>query len=263
MRRAYCDIPEGQIHYQTEGTGEPVLLLLHQVPFSSDEYSEMMPILAKNYRVIAMDILGYGNSDKPPKVYQVEDYVRSIISFLDATDIGKSNVVGHHTGATLAVALAVHYPDRVDKLVLSGCSFLSPEDRRSLLNSPRYAPMEITKNGSFLMREWEYSCSILHGGDLEIIYKAFLARIMAGPRLHDAHYAVFRYEKEPELPLIKSPTLLLAGTEDMFYNKLEILKNIIPRCRTKVIKGAGNFVALEKPYEFADAILDFLKNPQV
>jgi hypothetical protein len=55
-RRAYVDIPEGQVHYQTAGSGEPILLL-HQTPQSSDEYAMcLMPILAEKYHVIAMDL---------------------------------------------------------------------------------------------------------------------------------------------------------------------------------------------------------------
>ena len=69
--RAYTDIPEGQVHYQTAGDGEP-LLLLHQTPMFSEEYSLMIPILAPIFRVIAMDTLGYGNSNKPPAGFQID-----------------------------------------------------------------------------------------------------------------------------------------------------------------------------------------------
>jgi len=262
MKRAYTEVPEGQIHYRTEGDGEP-LLLLHQTPFSSDEYSKMIPILSKRYRVVAMDTLGYGNSGKPPGVYQIEDYARSIISFLDALDIRKTSVVGHHTGATLAVELASVYPERVDKVIISGCSLYTPQERQSMLNNIRYAPMESNEDGSFLMNQWQYCWSMSPHVNLEIASKIFTAVILAGPKLHDAHYAAFNYEKESKLHLIKSPTLLIAGTEDMFYKKLEAVKNLIPRCKNKVIENAGNVLALEQPNEFAQAILEFLENPGV
>ncbi len=73
MKRAYVDVPGGQVHYRTEGRGRP-LILIHQSVCSSDEYSRVLPLLAKNYRVIAMDTLGYGESDKPPRVYDIPDY---------------------------------------------------------------------------------------------------------------------------------------------------------------------------------------------
>ncbi len=59
MKKAYADLPEGQIHYLTAGEGEP-LVLLHQTPLSLDEYLDMIPSLAKSNKVIAMDSPGYG-----------------------------------------------------------------------------------------------------------------------------------------------------------------------------------------------------------
>ncbi len=59
VRRAFLDAPEGQIHYRTAGAGRPVLLL-HQTPRSSDEYRDVIPILARELRVVAMDTIGYG-----------------------------------------------------------------------------------------------------------------------------------------------------------------------------------------------------------
>ena len=64
MKRGYADTPEGQVHYRTEGNGEP-LLLLHKAGLSSDEFTEMLPFLGKKFQVIAMDVLGYGNTDLP------------------------------------------------------------------------------------------------------------------------------------------------------------------------------------------------------
>lgn len=110
MKRAYADIPEGQIHYRTEGEGPP-LLLIHQAVISSLEYSRMIPILSKTHRVMAMDMLGCGGSDKPPRAYQIGDYARSVASFLDSLGIKKASVVGHHTGACIGVELAVTYPE--------------------------------------------------------------------------------------------------------------------------------------------------------
>ena len=72
MRKGYIDIPEGQIHYRTAGNGEPVLLL-HMTAQSSMEFESIIPILAKSYRVVAMDTLGHGNSDNPPGGFRIEE----------------------------------------------------------------------------------------------------------------------------------------------------------------------------------------------
>lgn len=59
MKRYFLDTPYGQIHYVVEGFGDP-LILLHQAPRSIDEYAKIIPILSRNYRIIAMDTLGAG-----------------------------------------------------------------------------------------------------------------------------------------------------------------------------------------------------------
>ncbi|MFC1930222.1 alpha/beta fold hydrolase, partial [Chloroflexota bacterium] len=236
---------------------------LHKTPFSSEEYLKVIPILSKRYWVVVMDTLGYGNSDQPPQGYRIEDYAQGIVHFLDALHIKKTSIVGNHTGTALGVEVAATCPERVDKLVLLGCSLYTPEEREVFLNNPKYAPIDINKDGSFLMKDWEYCLSNSPYLDLEDSFRMFVAHMMAGPRLHDAHYAAFRYEKGVKLPLVKSPTLLIYGREDQFCRKLEAVRDLIPRCKTRVFEKASSGIPLEKPEELAEAVFDFLSNPGV
>ena len=73
--------PEGQIYYRTEGNGEAVLFL-HKASMSSDEFSEILPIIGQKYRAIAPDVLGCGNSDQPAFKPQIEDYAATLFIFL-------------------------------------------------------------------------------------------------------------------------------------------------------------------------------------
>jgi len=257
VKKGYVDIPEGQVHYQTDGSGEN-LLLLHQSPMSSDEFADMIPILAKNCRVVAMDTLGHGNSDDPPHEYEIEDFARSVISFLDALGINKTSIVGHHTGAVIAVEVAAAYPKRVDKIILSGCPVLRPEEWQALLSQPMSRDLEMTHDGRFLNKKWEKYMSMSHHVNPELWFKPFIISLKARTRPYDAHFAVARYDIKPRLHLIKSPTLVISGSEDMFLNQLESTKSLLRRCTARVIEGGGVFVCFEKPKEFAQVILDFL-----
>ena len=87
MHRRFLDTPDGQIHYVTAGAGRPVLLL-HQTPRSWDEYREVIPILARERRVIAMDTIGYGESYKPDRRCDIEDYARGAVALVDGLGIG-------------------------------------------------------------------------------------------------------------------------------------------------------------------------------
>jgi len=95
-----------------------------------------MPAFARKYHVIAMDTLGYGDSDKPAKVSTLDVYAETVTMLMDALGLKKSSLVGHHTGAKIAEFVAVRYPDRVGKLVLSSPGLLESEEMKRLLKKP-------------------------------------------------------------------------------------------------------------------------------
>ena len=99
MSRCLLDSRMGQVHCIVAGEGAGVpLLLLHQTPRSVDEYAEVLPLLARERRVIALDTPGYGCSDRVPGQPSIADYAGAAIDVLDALGIERATVVGHHTG---------------------------------------------------------------------------------------------------------------------------------------------------------------------
>ena len=127
----------------------------------------------------------------------------------------------------------------------------------------RRKPADDKGDGGFLTGIWQGYRNSLPGGGPEMRLKVLIPTIMAAARPYDAHHACGRYEIRPRLGLIKSPTLLMSGSRDLMLNELESTKSIIPRCRTQVIQGGGIYIGLEYPKEFAKAVDDFMKNPQV
>jgi pimeloyl-ACP methyl ester carboxylesterase len=132
IKRAFLDTEDGQILYRIGGEGNP-LLLLHMTPRSSDEFRELMPMLAQNRCVIAMDLMGLGDSDKPPRVYSVADYAKTIIALLDELGINKTSIFGSLTGGYIAGEVAVAYPERVEKLILGNVFGFDQEERDKIL----------------------------------------------------------------------------------------------------------------------------------
>jgi pimeloyl-ACP methyl ester carboxylesterase len=259
MRRAYVDISEGQVHYRTGGRGDNILLL-HKTSMSSMEYSKIMPTLAESYRVVAMDTLAYGESDKPPMGYNIEDYARSVVNFLNVLGIKKTNIIGHLTGAAIAVEVAALHPELLEKLVLVSCPYYDPEVRKARLSDHTFGIEEIREDGSHLIDIWNRYRKIAPQAKAENLQRTILGHLMAGPRSHDGHLAVFRYNIEKRLPLIKSPTLLIYDTVgDQFHSRIEATKRLIPDCYVKIIEGGADLIPLERPDEFIQAILDFMK----
>lgn len=262
MTKGYANIPEGQVSYITEGIGEP-LLLLHQTPFSFEEYSQVIPILSKSYRVVAMETLGYGYSDNPPREYEIEDYAQSVNNFLSAIGIDKTSIVGHHTGAAIAVEIAAAYPERVDKLLLAGCPLWEPERWEQFFNDLGSRIQHPGEDGQFLIDWWNIIKYFSPQSKPKDLLKPIALTLDGLTKTYDAHNAVVRYNIHKRLPLIKSPTLLISGSEDIFFDRIELTKSLISQCKIQIIEGAGYLICFEKPIEFSQAILKFMKNPGV
>ena len=263
MKRAYVEIPEGQIHYQVEGNGEP-LLLLHQGMFSSDEFIKVMPILSKHYQCIARDMLGYGMSDANPPDFTIEDYARADINFMNALGIKKASMVAIHTGCSIAAEIAIARPEMVDKLVFYGLPSFDPAVREACIKSYTFSPVEIQEDGSHLTsRLWKTTRKMGARATPEDWNLVVMAGLMARGGVFHGEHAVFGYDEEKRFPLVKNPTLIISGTEDVFHPRLDMVKGLFLRSRTVFIEAVDGFATLEKPEELAQAALDFLSNPGI
>lgn len=119
LRLAYAATARGRLHYAEAGSG-PALLLMHATPGSWRAMAALMPLLAPQFRVIALDTPGYGNSEPVPGTVRIESMAESVVALLDALQLPKAHLLGLHTGNKIAAALAAAWPQRVDRLVLAG-----------------------------------------------------------------------------------------------------------------------------------------------
>lgn len=257
MKKGYVNLPGGQVHYREEGHGVPVLLL-HQTAFDSDEYSDMLPILGRACRAIAMDSPGYGMSYLPEKPFEVEDYARTVRDFILALGLGKVTLVGHHTGAAIAVETAAAYPELVERLVSSGTPDFDPEVRRIRLEGNPFKPMVPTEGGSHLLEKWQRLQKFMPAAGPAGWNRFVIASLLAGARGEDGHRAVYRHIIEPRLHLIKCPVLLISGAQDTFARQVYETQKKVSGSRVMIIEGADPMIAVEQPAKFAEAILGFM-----
>lgn len=265
MIKGYVNLPTGQVHYRMEGSGEPVLLL-HQAPMSSAEFSDIIPFLSKDFRVIAPDLPGHGQSDDLPREFELEDYAESIMRFMDSLGVSKANIGGNHTGSAISMYIAVNYPERVKKLILSGESLIGIAEINSFIEALKTRPMSrdipLDESGHFLVETWERYRPLAPNSPPEVRFKPFIIGLAARLRRYDAHLPVFRWmAKEDRLPKIKSPTLIFSGDKDLFYSEklMQSAPSRIPGCKIAVINDGGAMVCFEKPREVASVFLRFLK----
>lgn len=106
------------IAYIDEGKGENVLLLIHGLGTNAKSWLKNIPSLSENFRIIAVDLPGYGKSDKKNYKYSMSFYSDVLSEFLTNLKINKATFVGHSMGGQISMVTALNHPDKVDKLVL-------------------------------------------------------------------------------------------------------------------------------------------------
>lgn len=106
-----------RVRYVDVGTG-PAVVLLHGFASSLETWEGLVPELAKDHRVLALDLKGFGWTDRPEGDYSPEAEAKLVLALMDRRGIGRASVVAHSWGASVALAMALSAPDRVDRLAL-------------------------------------------------------------------------------------------------------------------------------------------------
>ncbi len=122
----YVQVNGNRIAYRDEGEGE-FLLLVHGMTGSSATWCHAIAELARDFRVVAPDLLGHGQSDKPRSDYSLGGYAVWLRDFMDALGIARATVIGHSLGGAIALQLAYQHRQRCERLVLIASSGLEPE----------------------------------------------------------------------------------------------------------------------------------------
>jgi pimeloyl-ACP methyl ester carboxylesterase len=170
----------------------------------------------------------------------------------------------------VAIELQIKWPQRVNKLILSGLGIPpSPDEAKRSKEIENFektftAAVQIKKDGSHLMEWWRRAD--LWGDPPDLMEERLLEYVKAGPRGEEAHWTTTKTEWDPEvrLPLVTCPTLILTGTQDKYLTPEAVksnaakMANLLPKGKYAVIENGPMHVDVRMPKEFATAILDFL-----
>ena len=264
MKRGFVDLPDGQVHYRREGSGEP-LLLFHATQASSVNFCQVIPFLSQSYWVIAPDYPGYGDSDLPPRLYTIADYAESMFKVMDGLGIQKASIVGDTTGADVAVEMAASHPERIDKLFLNNCPYWKYDVNR-LRSFDDYPQVELREDGSHLLEKWEGVAKGLEGASLAEIQRNVIVKLQAQlspQRGEETHFAVFTYKTQTRLPLVQSPTLVLTTPVGSFHRRAQDVKDTIPNSKLLEIPDLPSNFLQRRPHIYASAVLGFLTDHEV
>ena len=247
-----------KVHYVDAGTGSPVILL-HGLADDIGVWESVMPALAAKHRVIALDQIGFGRSDKPLLDYRVATFVDFLDRFLDELKIDHASLVGNSLGGWIAADFALAHPERIDRLVLcdaAGYAALGKNMNARTLSALRLASRDdIRYLGPLTFHDKRF---------YEDVDLAFKQRVTAGDgytidRVVDS---IIRNEDvlDGRLGAIRKPTLIVWGREDKVIplSFAERFHNEITGSRLEVIDNCGHMPHVECPDEFTRIVLEFL-----
>jgi pimeloyl-ACP methyl ester carboxylesterase len=255
--RGYVDTAEGQVHYRETGSGDAVVLL-HQSPSSSAMWEPLLPRLADaGFRAVAFDLPGFGMSDPPPEQPTLSYYARRIVDAAAGLGLERYNLIGHHTGCAVAVAIAAEYPDRVRRIVGYGVPLLAAESARELADE---APPEYDEAGEVVLAKWHHYWSVAPSGlQATLAARTVSEMLSAGRLLPYAHRAVGRADNAALMRGVSVPMLALAGTRELLRRETEAAASLSPWVRFVELGDATTFAADERPHELAALITEFLR----
>jgi pimeloyl-ACP methyl ester carboxylesterase len=273
MKRDFAKTRDGNVHYVLAGEG-PSLVLLHETPRSWRMYAGMFRHLDA-FRVIAPDTLGFGDSDKAPSDYSIAEYAANVVSFLDVLGVSRAHIFGDHTGAAIAVEIAIGAPERVDHLVLSGLPFWLNETERVMRHRQVVARDLISHigDGSHLGAIWQYllKSRIPAGGsgqivpaDMELLSEITLDALKAGPAWKQMELLMAMYDPAPRLPVVQAPTMAIGikGEGASIYTKRpREVAALLPQGMARVIEHADGRVITTHAKEVSEIVTDFLRGP--
>jgi pimeloyl-ACP methyl ester carboxylesterase len=261
------DIPvfSYKIHYLEAGRGTPVILL-HG---SGGEGARWMPTikgLAPEFRVIAPDQIGWGNSDKPMTIYHSGVFAEFLARFMKEIGVPKAALVGQSMGAGVALQMAVSYPQLVDRMVLvNGGGFRSANDPPRT-GAPDWHARQIANAGT-LAESREYLEKMYYNHSLisdKLVEDNLVLRLRSAYTAEAVQIANARGLggiTEEQVRGIKTPTLLVWGANDKLSPVVNAdkLNAAIPGSRKVLIDKAGHYPFIEHPEQFNQAVREFLK----
>ena len=264
--------------YQMEGSGPP-LLLLHGIAGSSRTWRDVTPELTDRFTVIAPDLMGHGQSEKPIGDYSLGAFASGIRDLLEVLSIDRTTVVGQSFGGGVAMQLAYQHPERCERLVLVDSGGLGREVswmlRFMTLPGSEYAmpvifPGFVRDWGDGLFR-WINDRGIRLGriGEMWSAYAS-----LAESENRQAFARTIRSVIDPGGQTVSAmdrlylatlmPTLIIWGDRDDIIpvSHAYAAHQAIPGSRLTIIAGAGHFPQIEAPEEFVDALVDFIESTE-
>ncbi|MGH8529743.1 MAG: alpha/beta fold hydrolase [Nevskiales bacterium] len=245
------------IEYYDSGTdtgdSEP-LVLIHGFGGDKENFTAVAPFLTGSYRVIAPDLLGFGESSKPlGERYQIEDQVQRLHDFVKSLGLKRVHLGGNSMGGWIAGAYAARYPDEVASLWLLGTAMVAgaePSEMQRRIKAGEPLPLLVKTEADF---EPLMDFVMSRRRPLPSAIKDYVAR--RAVQDYALHKRIFEGPgSEPPLEYyvkeLATPTLIVWGDQDrvLHYSGAKVLDELMPNAEVIILPGIGHLPMLEDPW---------------
>jgi 4,5:9,10-diseco-3-hydroxy-5,9,17-trioxoandrosta-1(10),2-diene-4-oate hydrolase len=269
----YSKIGQVNTRFWKLGKEGSTVLLIHGIGGSLEDWILNADALAKNHRVYALDLVGYGHSDKPSASYSFSYMAQFVKDFMEEESIDSACLIGHSLGGGISLQFSIQFPSKVEKLVLVGSAGLgqqvtlllrvltlpiigkllarpSRKGTANFLKECLHDPALVTDE----LVDFGYSLASLPGAQ-----DALLSTVRTLGNIRGMRKDVLRPIAD-NLSAITVPTLIFWGQQDRILPvaHAQVAKDKIPDTQLEIFDPCGHFPQLERPEEFNSIVLKFL-----
>jgi len=269
----YIKVGDVNTRYWVAGSEGPVVILIHGIGCAVDSWILNINALAQKHRVYALDLVGFGKSDKPEIDYSFANFAKFIRDFMETQNIDRASLVGWSFGGGFSLQFAIDFPDKLDKLVLSNSVGLGKEIHLMFRMSSipligKLLSRPSKKGTARLLKESVFEHALITDELVDLFYQ-----YAALPGGHDAWLATVRgcvnfggVKKEilqnfqEHFSSIKAPTLIIWGKQDRFLPLIHAseAEKRLPNAEVYIIDKCGHCPQFEHPEAFNGRVLEFL-----
>lgn len=253
-----------KLFFRKTGEGQPILIL-HGVFGSSDNWFSISKMIAeKGYAIYAIDARNHGQSPRSEE-FSYELMADDLNEFIVDNQLIKPIIIGHSMGGKTVMHFAMKYPDKYSKLIVVDIApKFYPSHHGHIIQGLNSIDLSTLTNRN--EADVQLSKFVTNAGEKQFLLKN-LYRTEDGkfdwrinlPVLSKEIYQIggdFMHIKE-----VTAPTLFLRGSESgyIYDEDIPVIQNIFPNAIVQTIEGAGHWIQAEKPAEFVEAVISFVK----
>jgi pimeloyl-ACP methyl ester carboxylesterase len=269
----YVKVGDINTRFWTAGDKGTPVILIHGIGDAVETWGLNINVLAEHHRVYALDIIGFGRSDKPRIQPSLSIGAQFVSDFMETQHIERASVIGNSMGGGISLQFALQFPDKLDKLVLESAAalgkgvatffrFFSIPVLGELLSRPSHW------GTAWLLKQIAYDPALIIDDIVELYYqlatlpgaqRSFLSTLRVGVNFFGQRPRFTRPIVD-NLSKITCPTLIIWGQQDRIIpvEHAQVAKDGIPNAELQILDPCGHMPHFERPEDYNKLVLEFL-----